>query len=252
MALACSAPEEARAQILRSAAQAVRGGRCPALVAPADRASASAPASPTTSTSCRWSSTTTSPRPATPPCSTSVVPFLKSPVLRPDQEEDYNLPERQRAGRDGVRALHARPGARLPARAARPAPDGHRRLERRHEPGRRPGQGRERLERLVLRHRAERVRGAGRAAGRRGAGGVVPGAGRGAAGGTGGERLGRRLVPPGLLRRRHAPGIGPERRVPDRRDPPGLGGDLRRRGPGASGSGHGRGRRATGARATTS
>ena len=57
----------------------------------------------------------------------------------------------------------------------------------------------------------------------------MPGAGRGAAGGPGGERLGRRLVPPRLLRRRHAARVGPERRVPDRRDPPGLGGDLRRR-----------------------
>ena len=54
------------------------------------------------------------------------------------------------------------------------------------------------------------------AARRRGAGGVVPGAGRGPAGGAGGARLGRRLVSPRLLRRRHASGIGPERRVPDR------------------------------------
>ena len=60
--------------------------------------------------------------------------------------------------------------------------------------------------------------------------------------GARGPRLGRRLVSPRLLRRRHAPGLSPERRVPDRRHPPGLGSDLRRRRPGASGPGHGRGR----------
>ena len=81
---------------------------------------------------------------------------------------------------------------------------------------------------------------------------LVPGAGRGAAGGARGERLGRRLVPPGVLRRRHAPGIRPERRMPDRRDPSGLGGDLRRRGPGAGPIGDGRGPRSAWCAATTS
>ena len=49
------------------------------------------------------------------------------------------------------------------------------------------------------------------------------------------------LVPPGVLRRRHAPGLRPERGMPDRLDPAGLGGDLRRRGPGAGPIGDGRG-----------
>ena len=50
--------------------------------------------------------------------------------------------------------------------------------------------------------------------------------------GARGARLGRRLVPARLLRRRHAARLGRERRVPDRLDRPVLGGDLRRRRPG--------------------
>ena len=42
------------------------------------------------------------------------------------------------------------------------------------------------------------------------------------------RRLGRRLVPARLLRRRHAARLGRERRMPDRRARPGLGGDLGR------------------------
>ena len=80
---------------------------------------------------------------------------------------------------------------------------------------------------------------------------LVPGAGGGAAGRTRGTRLGRRLVPPGVLRRRHAARLGPERRMPNRRDPSVVGGDLRRGGPGAGASGDGGGRRATGATSTT-
>ena len=57
------------------------------------------------------------------------VPFLKSPVLRPDQEEDYNLPGVSEQVGDPLRTLHPRPGARLQAGSARPAADGHRRLE---------------------------------------------------------------------------------------------------------------------------
>ena len=93
-------------------------------------------------------------------------------MLRPDQEEDYGLPQVS-ATRSAtlyehcVRALEHG----LQSRRAWPAADGHRRLERRHEPGRRRRQGRERLGRLVPDHDPERVRRAGRAARRRGAGG---------------------------------------------------------------------------------
>ena len=57
--------------------------------------------------------------------------------------------------------------------------------------------------------------------------------GGGAAGQHRGARLGRRLVPPGILRRRHAPGILHQRRMPDRLHQPELGGDIGGRRPGA-------------------
>ena len=66
--------------------------------------------------------------------------------------------------------------------------------------------------------------------------------------GGGRARLGRRLVSPRLLRRRHAARLGGERRVPDRRDRAVLGGDRRRRRPGARARGDALGRAAPGAR----
>ena len=150
------------------------------------------------------------PRPATPRCSTSAVPFLQGAgaAARPGGGLTTCPTCREQSGtlyEHCVRALEHG----LPARAARPAADGHRRLERRHEPGRRRGQGRERLERLVLRHGAERVRRRwpSSAATRR-----VPTWCRERAealrGGARGARLGRRLVSPRLLRRRHAARLG--------------------------------------------
>ena len=110
------------------------------------------------------------------------VPFLRAPVLKPDQEEDYGLPDVSDVTgtiyEHCVRALEHG----LQARAARTAADGHRRLERRHEPGRGRWSGRKRLERLVHAGDAARVRRPGRAARGRRARGLVPRAGRGAAG----------------------------------------------------------------------
>ena len=174
------------------------------------------------------------------------VAFLKSAVLPARPGRGLRPAGGQRAKRDRLRALRARAGTWLPDRVARPAPDGHRGLGRWHEQGRYRRQGRERLERLVLHHSAEGVRGIGRRAKRRAADGLVPGAGRGPAGRAGGACLGRRLVSPRLLRRRHASRLSPERRVPDHRHSPGLGGDLRHCGPGAINAGYGRGRRAPG------
>ncbi len=77
------------------------------------------------------------------------------------------LPARPcRRERHAVRALRARPRSQPRDRRARPAADGHRRLERRHEPGRRGRPGRERLARLVPATPPDRaVRAAGRVRG---------------------------------------------------------------------------------------
>ena len=174
------------------------------------------------------------------------VPAGAGPAARPGG--GLQPARRERRDRDRLRALRSRAGARLTARAARPAADGHRRLERRHEQGRRRREGRERLERLVLLTTLRDVRRPGRAAWATPR--ARPGAGSGPrrCGRPGGTRLGRRLVPPRLLRRRHAARLGAERRVPDRLARPVLGGDLRRRRPGAGPAGDGGGRRASGAR----
>ena len=60
MALVYGAPDEARAQILRAAAAAVRGGRRAALVAPAGRPRRPHPHHRRPVSSCRWSPATTS------------------------------------------------------------------------------------------------------------------------------------------------------------------------------------------------
>ena len=136
----------------------------------------------------------------------------------------------------------------LPARRARPAADGHRRLERRHEPRRRRGQGRERLGRLVPdRRSSRRFADAGRGPRRRR---PRPRRCREQA-----EAL-RAAVEAhawdGAWYRRAyfddgTPlGSAAERRVPDRLDRPDLGRDLRRRRPGAGPPGDGGGRRAAG------
>ena len=65
---------------------------------------------------------------------------------------------------------------------------------------------------------------------------------------TGGTCVGRPMVSPGLLRRRDAPRFGDQRRMPDRLDCPIVGGDLRRREPGARSPVHGGGATATGPR----
>ena len=174
------------------------------------------------------------------------VPARASPGTRSGR--GLRPPRGERGDRDGLRTLRAGAGVRPEARAARPATDGHRRLERRHEPGRGRRSGRERLERVVHAGNASRVRQSGRAAQGRRACGLVPGASGGAAASVGGARLGRRLVPTGVLRRWDPSRLVAERRVPDRFDRTVMGGDLRRRRPGAGPQGDGGGRGSSGPR----
>ena len=198
---------------------AVRRRRRAALVAPAGRRAASAPASPTT---CCWLPLVVASlrrrRPATPAVLDERVPFLKAPVLRPGPGEDYSLPARERAGRARVyehcvRALEHgyRLGAHgLPLMGTGDWNDGMNKVgadgkgesvwigwffvtvlnafaELAEQRGDAPRAA-------WCRERAEALRAA-----------LEEHAWDGA------------LVPPRLLRRRHAARLGPERRVPDRR-----------------------------------
>ena len=156
------------------------------------------------------------------------VPFLAAPAVPPGEPEAYGSPTL--VGRDGdaVRALLEGGRAGPHRRRARPAADRQLRLERRPQPRRPGGSRRERFRRLVPLRRP------------RGPGAPVRGAGRGAPSGAlpPGARapghhpraeLGRRVVSARLLRRRHAAGVGAERRGEDRLAGPDLGGALGRR-----------------------
>ena len=156
------------------------------------------------------------------------VAFLAGRPLSPDDESYYDLPGRSRGHGEPLSALRAgHPPRARPGRRPRPAADGLRRLERRHEPGRHPGPGGERLAGLLPVRGAAPVRRPGPPAGRyalrrdlrrrRGAPAREPGT----------SRLGRRLVSPRLVRRRHAAGFGGQQRMPDRFDLPELGGTVR-------------------------
>ena len=183
------------------------------------RAAACARASPTTTCGCRSAVAATSRRPATPACSTRRCAFLEGrPVksgrgllLRPAGA----LAAHRRRSTSTACARSARPALRR----ARPAADGQRRLERRHEPRRRR-RARARASGSAsssatcsrrfgaLARRPRRRRDRRRAA--RSERAQLQAQPRGA-------RLGRRLVPARLLRRRHAARLGDRQcRVPDR------------------------------------
>ena len=146
------------------------------------------------------------------------VPFIKSPVLRADQEED---PPSQSSASSPGRYEHATRwstaiGSNLLMGTG---------TERRYEPGGRRGQGRERLEWLVLRHGASQRWPSGVASAHAGAGNE-PGLGWPS------RRMpGTALVPPGVLRRRHPSGSAQNEECQiDATPRPGR--DLRRCGPG--------------------
>ena len=130
------APARASAALRRPA---VPRGRRPALVASARRAAACARIARTTISGCRSRRAATSRRPATPACSTNRCRSSKAARSSATRTTPTTTcPARSDGHRPAlyehcVRAIDARPAVRR----ARPAADGLRRLERRHEPGRR-------------------------------------------------------------------------------------------------------------------
>jgi len=148
MALVISAPNEARVHIIRAAARQFEEATCSTggIRRPTP---VSEPHHWTTYISFRLPSTTMSRRPATLRCFDEQVPFLKIPGVRPDQEDDYNVPgvSEQMAVSTSTACAPWNTATRS---VPRPAPNGHRRLERRHEQGRCPRPRRERLERVVF------------------------------------------------------------------------------------------------------
>ena len=152
-----------------------------------------------------------------------MVPFIEGPPLRPARAEVVHAARGSRG--IGILFEHCARAldASLAVGRARSAPDGRRRLERRHEPGRPAGPRRERVAGLV----PACILGAFRRFARRAA--TEPRAqplacacGSSEAGPRA-RWLGRRLVPPGVLRRRHAARLRPERRMPDRLHRPVVG-----------------------------
>ena len=249
-----AARSSAREHLLRAAGAPVRRGRRAALVASRRAGAARARAAPTTCSGCR----TPSPHYVARDRRRGGARRARAVPRRrrrstPDEHEAYGLPRglRRRRRRSSSTAS-ARSTAAMTVGRARPAADRQRRLERRHEPRRPRGPRRERrgsagsctscCNEFAPLCDARGDRRPRRALPRRGAA-----AGRHARAG-----LGRRLVPPRLLRRRHAARLGAERRVPHRLDRAVVGGALGRRAAALRRARHGRGARAPGARATRS
>ena len=100
-------------------------------------AAACARGSPTTRSGCPTRSRTTSRSPATRRVLDERVPFLEGPAARRRAgRRATSSPTVSARARHALRALRARARPQPRGRRARPAADGHRRLERRHEPRR--------------------------------------------------------------------------------------------------------------------
>jgi cyclic beta-1,2-glucan synthetase len=139
--------------------------------------------------------------------------FLSGRRPRPEVHEASAAVARRRRRSSNLRARSTAADRGRP----RPAPHGDRRLERRDEPRGPPGPRREHVARLLPARDPRRLRGPVRDAGRRRARRALSRPGP-APGQRAGAELGRRVVPPRLLRRRHASGLRAERRVQDRLD----------------------------------
>ncbi len=146
------------------------------------------------------------------------VPFIDGRPVNPGDDSYFDLPGHSIHSaslyQHAVRALLL--GVAL--RRTRPAADGRRRLERRHEPGRPRGPRRERVARLLPVRGVAPVRHAGTRPWRRALCAALRRRAHQAARATRGARMGRCLVSPRLLRRRHAARLGGQRGVPDRLD----------------------------------
>jgi cyclic beta-1,2-glucan synthetase len=192
----------------------------------------------------------TSPSRATPPCSTSRSRSSTGPALRPDQDDAYFQPDAVERVGLAVRALRA---ASTEPRRRRARAAAHRvgRLERRHEPGRHEGRGESVWLGWFLHSVLARSRRSPRPGATSGAGAVAR-PHEGAAARARAARLGRRLVPARLLRRRHPARVRGERRVPDRLDRPVVERPVRSRDPGRAGGRWPRWRSTSSAAATAS
>ena len=230
MALVYGAPDEARRQHPPRGGPAVRRGRRPALVAPARRARASGPGSPTTTSGSPSSPATTSTTTGDVAVLDETVPFLKAPAaqarpggrLRPAGRRPTSR-ARSTTTAPGPSTTPTTLGAHgLPLMGTGDWNDGMNRVGS-------EGKGESVWDAWFLIAALRELRRGRRGPGRLDRGPRLPRPGRGPPRGRRGRRLGRRLVSPGLLRRRHAAGLGRERRVPDRLDRPVLGRDLRRR-----------------------
>jgi cyclic beta-1,2-glucan synthetase len=132
-----------------------------------------------------------------------IAPFIEGRPLKQEEESWYDLPAQSRERPASTSTACAR-SARPALRRSRPAPDRHLRLERRHGPGRQPGPRRERLAGLLPVRSPAALRRTGRTPRRLRLRHHLPQRGPGAGASHRTECLGRQVVPPRLLRRRHA------------------------------------------------
>ena len=122
------------------------------------RVAASGPGSPTTGSGCRTPSIATSRSPATRRSSTRSSRTSRARRCGPDQTDAYFQPEHSAEAASLFEHCAAAIDRSLAVGRARAAADRLGRLERRHEPGRPRGPGRERLAGLVPAHRPRRLR----------------------------------------------------------------------------------------------